>query len=93
MSCSNSVTKSIWEALKFAKFEDAEIGDATKKLIEALESDLEAMDFGPSSGDNSVESAMDTLAEAIADYATGDEEEVETEPEDTPDEVVEDDDD
>lgn len=81
----NQVTKLLHESLKkYAKFDSNEIKDSVMGVLEALDDDLEAADYNPSTGENSVEEAIASLEEAIVDFETTDDDE---------DNVIEDDDD
>jgi len=88
----NQVTKLLHESLrKYAKFDSTEIKDSIIGVLEALDDDLEAADYIPSTGENSVEEAVAALEEAILDFeAQDDEEETEEDDEEEIDEDEED---
>jgi hypothetical protein len=78
---------------KYAKFESGEIKDGIIGLLEALDDDLEAADYTPSSGENSVDEALLALEESISDFETSDEEDDDTGADDDDDDTPDDDDD
>src|SRR5205807_9666471 len=90
----NQVTKLLHESLqKYAKFESPEIKDGVIGVLEALDDDLEAADYAPSTGENSVEEAIASLEEAVLDFEASDDDDEDKVTEEDDDDLVDDEDD
>ena len=84
----NQVTKLLHESLqKYAKFESPEIKDGV------IGDDLEAAEYAPSTGENSVEEAIASLEEAVLDFEASDDDDEDKVTEEDDDDLVDDEDD
>lgn len=71
-----------------SKFPNQEMKESVISLLKNLDDDLDAMDYGPSTGQNSVEESLEQLGEIVSDY----EESLEEVDDDDKDDVDEDED-
>lgn len=53
---------------KYAKFPNPEMKESVITLLKNLDDDLDAMDYGPSTGQNSVEEALEQLGDTVSEY-------------------------
>lgn len=51
-----------------SKFPNQEMKEGVITLLKNLDDDLDAMDYGPSTGQNSVEESMEALGEVVSEY-------------------------
>lgn len=51
-----------------SKFPNSDIKEGVITLLKNLDDDLDAMDYGPSTGQNSVEESLEQLADAVSEY-------------------------